>query len=337
MASVSRPRLWAGAFTGFYRPGVEEVRNLDPVSRFLYAARSVILVISAQAAIIAGLLAADRGRFAWPEFLGVLIGFVAAHMISNLSNDYFGFKRGHDTPELAAHALHDPPAGERRPRHANAGDGPGDPRRPRRRDRARLHRRARLAGCGLRRRRNRPSVPLRRGADAAQKHRARRSCDVPRLGPADDRRRLRDDHRRTQRRRVRRVDPLRPWGHEHPDGQAHRPDGVRLRPGNPHAAGGDRRAGRPAADRRRDRRHVSGRGGAHRRRLADALRRGRRRRAAEGVARDRRPEPATAGRTAARLCRLAALASSRLPCAQQAVRLGLYLRPRRRRESFTSR
>jgi 1,4-dihydroxy-2-naphthoate octaprenyltransferase len=29
----------------------------------------------------------------------VLVGFVAAHMISNLSNDYFGFKRGHDTPD----------------------------------------------------------------------------------------------------------------------------------------------------------------------------------------------------------------------------------------------
>ena len=97
--TVSKPRLWAGAFTGFYKPGVEEVRSLDAVSRFLYSARSVILVISAQAALIAGLLAANAGRFAWPEFIGVLAGFVAAHMISNLSNDYFGFKRGHDTPD----------------------------------------------------------------------------------------------------------------------------------------------------------------------------------------------------------------------------------------------
>jgi 1,4-dihydroxy-2-naphthoate octaprenyltransferase len=88
-----------GAFTGFYTPGVQEVRNLDAVSRFLYAARSVILVISAQAAIIAGLLAAAAGRFAWGSFLSVLIGFVVAHMISNLSNDYFGFRRGHDTPD----------------------------------------------------------------------------------------------------------------------------------------------------------------------------------------------------------------------------------------------
>jgi 1,4-dihydroxy-2-naphthoate polyprenyltransferase len=88
-----------GAFTGFYNPGVLEVRRLDAVSRFLYAARSVILVISAQAAIIAGLLAAAVGRFHWGSFIGILIGFVVAHMISNLSNDYFGFKRGHDTPD----------------------------------------------------------------------------------------------------------------------------------------------------------------------------------------------------------------------------------------------
>lgn len=97
--AISKPRLWLGAFTGFYRPGVQEVKGLDAVSRFLYAARSVILVISAQAAIIAGLLAIDAGKFELAAFLGILVGFVTAHMISNLSNDYFGFKRGHDTPD----------------------------------------------------------------------------------------------------------------------------------------------------------------------------------------------------------------------------------------------
>ena len=95
----SRPALWVGAFSGFYRPGVEEIRGLDAVSKFLYAARSIILVISAQAAVIAGLLAAAERRFAWLPFLLVLVGFVVAHMVSNLSNDYFGFKRGHDTPD----------------------------------------------------------------------------------------------------------------------------------------------------------------------------------------------------------------------------------------------
>jgi 1,4-dihydroxy-2-naphthoate polyprenyltransferase len=94
-----KPKLWWGAFTGFYKPSTNDIENLDHVSLFLYAARSVILVISAQAAIIAGLLAAGIGQFEWDNFLGVLVGFIVAHMISNLSNDYFGFTRGHDTAD----------------------------------------------------------------------------------------------------------------------------------------------------------------------------------------------------------------------------------------------
>ncbi len=99
MNTRSRAVLWLGAFTGFYRPGVEEVRRLDAVSKFLYSARSVILVISAQAAVIGGLLAAADRSFDAIAFALVLVGFVVAHMISNLSNDYFGWKRGHDTPD----------------------------------------------------------------------------------------------------------------------------------------------------------------------------------------------------------------------------------------------
>ena len=95
----SKLALWLGAFAGFYRPSVDETRKLDPVSKFLYSARSVILVISAQAAIVAGMLAAAERQFNALHFVLVLVGFVVAHMISNLSNDYFGFKRGHDTPD----------------------------------------------------------------------------------------------------------------------------------------------------------------------------------------------------------------------------------------------
>ena len=94
-----RPALWWGAFTGFYKPGVQDIKSLDSASRFLYAARSVILVISAQAAVIAGLLAINAGLFDLTNFICVLVGFVVAHMISNLSNDYFGFRHGHDTPD----------------------------------------------------------------------------------------------------------------------------------------------------------------------------------------------------------------------------------------------
>src|SRR4051795_11683780 len=99
----SRPRggpfAWLGAFTGFYPAQAAEFAHLDPVTRFLYAARSVILVISAQAALIAGLLAITDRRFETVPFLLVLLGYVVLHAISNLSNDYFGYRRGHDTAD----------------------------------------------------------------------------------------------------------------------------------------------------------------------------------------------------------------------------------------------
>src|SRR5262245_18912188 len=90
---------WAGAFTGFYPARADDLAELDPITRFLYSARSVILVISAQAAAIAGLLAATDRRFELGPFLLVLLGFVVLHAISNLSNDYFGYRRGHDTDD----------------------------------------------------------------------------------------------------------------------------------------------------------------------------------------------------------------------------------------------
>jgi 1,4-dihydroxy-2-naphthoate polyprenyltransferase len=99
MAHYLKLKSWWGALTGFYKPGAADVPRPDDVALFLYAARSVILVISAQAAVIAGLLAAGAGYVSPGDFIAVLVGFVVAHMISNLSNDYFGFLRGHDTPD----------------------------------------------------------------------------------------------------------------------------------------------------------------------------------------------------------------------------------------------
>jgi 1,4-dihydroxy-2-naphthoate octaprenyltransferase len=93
------PREWARAFTGFYPPLAAELADLDPIARFLYSARSVILVISFQAALLAGLLAFTDRRFAPLPFALVLVGYVVLHAISNLSNDYFGAKRGHDTDD----------------------------------------------------------------------------------------------------------------------------------------------------------------------------------------------------------------------------------------------
>jgi 1,4-dihydroxy-2-naphthoate octaprenyltransferase len=93
------PGAWIGAFTGFYPASAHDLSDLDPVARFLYAARSVILVISAQSGVIAGLLAATDRRFEVVPFVLVFLGFVVLHGISNLSNDYFGYRRGHDTED----------------------------------------------------------------------------------------------------------------------------------------------------------------------------------------------------------------------------------------------
>src|SRR4051794_30501827 len=99
----SRPRggpfAWLGAFTGFYPAQATEFAHLDPVTRFLYSARSVILVISAQAALIAGLLAITDRRFEPVPFLLVLLAYLGLHAVSNLSTDYFGYRRGHDTAD----------------------------------------------------------------------------------------------------------------------------------------------------------------------------------------------------------------------------------------------
>src|SRR4029079_17034119 len=93
------PMAWAAAFTGFYPATARDVDQLDPLTRFLYAARSVLLVISAQAAVLAGLLVATDRRFEVVPFVLVFVGYLVLHAISNLSNDYFGYRRGHDTDD----------------------------------------------------------------------------------------------------------------------------------------------------------------------------------------------------------------------------------------------
>lgn len=96
--SVTRKRLWLDALRGFYARDLP-VERLDAVSRWLYAGRVLILVISVQAAVIAALLAAPSSSFAPWLIIPLVIGYAVAHAISNLSNDYFGYKHGHDTAD----------------------------------------------------------------------------------------------------------------------------------------------------------------------------------------------------------------------------------------------
>ena len=86
------------AFGGFYDRDDPE-SSQDLVARLLFSSRGVILVISAQAAVIAGVLAYAGGSFSPLYFALTLVGFVTVHAASNLSNDYFGYLRGHDTPD----------------------------------------------------------------------------------------------------------------------------------------------------------------------------------------------------------------------------------------------
>ncbi len=87
---------WYRAFRGFY-PRDNPPR--DFISRFLFSARSIILVISAQAAMIAGLLALLDRHFDPLRFMLLLFAVVSLHAVSNLSNDYFDYRRGRDTPD----------------------------------------------------------------------------------------------------------------------------------------------------------------------------------------------------------------------------------------------
>ncbi len=93
---MNKVRRWLSTLVGFYKPTQGE--ELDSLTKLLYSARSVILVISAQAAIISGLLSLYSGNFNLILFTLVLIGYVSLHMVSNLSNDYFGYARGNDIP-----------------------------------------------------------------------------------------------------------------------------------------------------------------------------------------------------------------------------------------------
>ncbi|MBX8644956.1 MAG: prenyltransferase [Thermoplasmata archaeon] len=88
----------SGALNDFYSLA-DGKGNEHMLVRILYSMRSVILVISFQSAIIAGLLSLLYGMFRLLPFLLVLLAFVMLHAESNLLNDYFGFRRGHDTPD----------------------------------------------------------------------------------------------------------------------------------------------------------------------------------------------------------------------------------------------
>ena len=91
---------WYKILNGTYDARSEPVQQLDSFSRWLIATRSVVFVMTANSAIIGGLLYLLYAGFSWGfllPFTLALIGLVTAHAASNLFNDYWDAKHGIDT------------------------------------------------------------------------------------------------------------------------------------------------------------------------------------------------------------------------------------------------
>ncbi|MBN1440563.1 MAG: prenyltransferase [Anaerolineales bacterium] len=90
------PSMWLRALQVIPKISRAEWDRLDPVSRWLIAARAAVLVLTFLSAAVAGLLAARDGLFRWGEWLLVTVGLVMAHAANNLLNDLIDYARGVD-------------------------------------------------------------------------------------------------------------------------------------------------------------------------------------------------------------------------------------------------
>lgn len=99
---MAKPSTWYKILNGTYDMHKEPVQGLDRVSRWLVATRSVVFVMTVNAAIVGALLYVIADGFSLGFLLPlvlVLIGLVLAHATSNLFNDYWDAKHGIDTSQ----------------------------------------------------------------------------------------------------------------------------------------------------------------------------------------------------------------------------------------------
>ena len=90
------PAMWVRALRVIPRIDKREWDDLDPISRYLIATRSAVLVMTVLSALIAGLLALRDGAFEPWLFVMLTLGLVFAHATNNLVNDLTDFKKGVD-------------------------------------------------------------------------------------------------------------------------------------------------------------------------------------------------------------------------------------------------
>lgn len=88
--------MWGKALRGIPRISKDEWRALDPISRWLIATRSAVLVMTFTSAAIAGLLALRADRFALLPWGLMTLGLMLAHATNNLLNDATDYVKGVD-------------------------------------------------------------------------------------------------------------------------------------------------------------------------------------------------------------------------------------------------
>lgn len=82
--------------SGLPRVEADVWNRLDPVRRWLIAARAPVLALTLWSVLFVGLLGALRGEFSWLPWLGCLVGLTLAHACNNLLNDLTDSVRGVD-------------------------------------------------------------------------------------------------------------------------------------------------------------------------------------------------------------------------------------------------
>src|SRR5512136_2571387 len=88
--------MWRKALQVIPHVSKEEWQKLDLISKWLIATRAAVLVMTFLSGAIAGILAAQAGKFNLGYWLLVTIGLIFAHATNNLLNDYTDYVRGVD-------------------------------------------------------------------------------------------------------------------------------------------------------------------------------------------------------------------------------------------------
>ncbi len=88
--------MWKKALQIIPHVSKEEWQKLDVISKWLIATRAAVLVMTFLSGAIAGILAAQAGKFNFGYWFLVTLGLIFAHATNNLLNDYTDYVRGVD-------------------------------------------------------------------------------------------------------------------------------------------------------------------------------------------------------------------------------------------------